>query len=373
MNRRLLTVCWVLTVIVGLVLGCRPEARDGRPGAGGAGAKRIIILTNGDDPFWDAMRRGMEKAAEDFKLADSGLSVYLDKGDFGEEMQINKLKQYATQSDIVAVGISPLSADSRGIANAMRELRKKGVHVITVDSDLNRERFRDARFAYLGTDNIVGGRELGRCARGLLPSGGKYAAFVGVKEVANAQERTQGFQEGAGEKFVRVEYLSDDGNENRAQENVKVALNNHPDLNLLVGIWAYNAHAIVKVVRERKVRDKVKVVVFDAAPLALADMKAADIDAMVVQNPYQMGYLATKLMKALVEDDHETVHELYPDYDPQTRKFQSENGDILNTELRVVVPDASSPLKPDMFESTTRFFVYPEFRKWLAERKLTGS
>ncbi len=373
MNNRLLIACWILAVVFGPVLGCRPAARDGRPGTGGSGAKRIIILTNGDDPFWDAMRRGMEKAAEDFKLADSGLSVYLDKGDFGEEMQINKLKQYATQSDIVAVGISPLSADSRGIANAMRELRKKGVHVITVDSDLNRERFRDARFAYLGTDNIVGGRELGRCARGLLPSGGKYAAFVGVKEVANAQERTQGFQEGAGEKFVRVEYLSDDGNENRAQENVKVALNNHPDLNLLVGIWAYNAHAIVKVVRERKVRDKVKVVVFDAAPLALADMKAGDIDAMVVQNPYQMGYLATKLMKALVEDDHEAVHELYPDYDPQTRKFQSENGDILNTELRVVVPDASSPLKPDMFESTTRFFVYPEFRKWLAERKLTGS
>ena len=48
-------------------------------------------------------------------------------------------------------------------------------------------------------------------------------------------------------------------------------------------------------------RDKTTIVVFDAAPKALADMCRGQIDAMVVQNPYQMGQLSVKLMKALVE------------------------------------------------------------------------
>ncbi len=365
MKNRLVLACVVVAVSAFfLPAGC---------GSKTSGTKRLILLTNGDDPFWDAMRKGMDKAAADLDLKSSGLTVYLDKGDFSEEAQISKLQQYATQSDIAAVAISSTDADNRAIADAMKALRDKGVHVITVDSDMNRDRYRDTRFAYLGTDNIIGGRELGRCAKGLLPDGGQYAAFVGLKSVANAKERTGGFQQGAGEAFVRVEYLSDNGDENQAQENVKIALNNHPALKTLVGIWAYNAHAIVEVVRQRKLKSKVKVVVFDAAPLALSDMEAGDIDAMVVQNPYQMGYLATKLMKALVEEDHQTIHELYPDYDPQTKQFRSKDGDILTTELRVVVPDETSPLDPGMFEQTTKFFTYPEFRKWLAERKLTGS
>ena len=42
-------------------------------------------------------------------------------------------------------------------------------------------------------------------------------------------------------------------------------LDRHGDIDTLVGIWAYNAHAIVEVVKDRGLRDKTTVVVFDAA------------------------------------------------------------------------------------------------------------
>jgi hypothetical protein len=86
-----------------------------------------------------------------------------------------------------------------------------------------------------------------------------------------------------------------------------------------------------------------------------------------------MGYLGTKLMKSLIEEDHASIQELFPDYDPATGKFKTENGDIHITELRVVVPDDNSPLKPEMFPEGTQFFTYPQFQEWLSERKLTGS
>lgn len=359
-------------VSVSLVAGCRREAKPTVADATSTdtGVKRIILLTNGDDPFWDAMRNGMDKAAEDLDLKGANLAAFLDKGDFGEEAQINKLTQYASQSDIGAVAISSVDAKNRGIADAMMALRAKGVHVITIDSDMDN---KETRFAYLGTNNVIGGEELGKAAKGIRPGGGKYATFVGLKTVANAIERIGGFGVGAGSGFESRDSLADNGDEDLAQENVKAALNKHADLDTLVGIWAYNAHAIARVVAERNIRDKTTIVVFDAAPAALDDMANGMIDAMVVQNPYQMGYLGTQLMKALIEDDHEAIQKMFPKYDAVTKKFASAGEDIYTTELRVVVPDKDSPLKAEMFNPETKFFKYSEFRDWMRERNLTGS
>jgi len=364
---------WPCCFLVAVLAGCQPSSSDSSSSSpNGAGVKRLILLTNGDDPFWDAMRTGMEKAAQDIKLSDAKLAVFLDKGDFSDEAQISKLSQYATQSDIAAVAISPVDPENRGIADAMRELRDKGVHVLCIDSDMDMTRYRDTRFAYMGTNNVMGGTELGRAAKGLRAEGGVYATFVGLKAVANAHERISGFAAGAGEAFREVESLADGGDENIAQENVKAALNNHPDIDTMVGIWAYNAHAIVEVVKDRDLRNRTTIVVFDAAELALKDMSEGYVDAMVVQNPYQMGYLGTTLMKALAEGDHSVIQGMYPNYDETSGEI-SAGSDIFTTELRVVVPDDTSPLKPEMFEENTKFFTFAEFSEWLAERKLKGS
>ncbi len=142
---------------------------------------------------------------------------------------------------------------------------------------------------------------------------------------------------------------------------MKTVLDNHPDVNCLVGIWAYNAHQIVQVVQDRGIREKTKVVVFDAAADALADMDKGLIDAMIVQNPFQMGYEGTKIMKALVEADGTTLKSIYPAYDPATGKFEGEGGDVFTTELRVVVPTTSLRSMPDMFDSNTKFFNMQDF------------
>ena len=364
-----------LFLLVGFIAGC-PSGDSGSDGGEGAssGKKRIIFLTNGDDPFWDACKAGMDKAAEDLEIEVAGFSHEMYKGsEFKVELQVAQLEQYATQGDIAGVAISPVDASNRATAKALKTLRDKGVHVICVDSDMDHEKYRDSRFAYLGTDNKIGGEELGKSAKGLLPDGGTYATFVGVKTVANAIERIGGFAEGAGDKFTSLDSMADDGDENVAQENVKTVLDRHEKVDALVGIWAYNAHAIVRVVEERDIRDKTKVVVFDAASLALTDMEEGKIDAMVVQNPYQMGYLSVKLIKALQEDDGESIQEIYPSYDPATGEFTEDDGDIFNTELRVVVPNEDSPLKKEMFREETEFFYFDEFKSWLDERQLVSS
>ena len=112
-------------------------------------------------------------------------------------------------------------------------------------------------------------------------------------------------------------------------------------------------------------REDFDVCVFDAEPLAIKQMSDGDVDVMVVQNPYQMGYQAVKLLNALVEDDTQTVGEMFPNAD-------QENGDLYNTGMKVVVPE-DSPLKPESFSENAEFMKLGEFQKWLDQYNLSGS
>jgi ribose transport system substrate-binding protein len=114
-------------------------------------------------------------------------------------------------------------------------------------------------------------------------------------------------------------------------------------------------------------------VVFDAAESAINDMTEGSIDAMVVQNPYQMGHVGVELMKALIDDDQAAIQKLLPGWDSEKKSFKTPDGDVISTELRVVVPDDKSPVKKELFKPATKFFTLPEFKKWLDERKLTNS
>jgi ribose transport system substrate-binding protein len=353
--------------------GANPAGGAKSDAAGSGSAKRIIMLINGDVPFWDTMFAGMKDAQRDLKLGDAGYKVEMDKNDGTTRGQLDKLTQYANQTDVAAVAISPLDAKSTQLANALRKLRKQGIAVLTIDSDMDRETARDSRFAYMGTDNVAGGRELGKAALGLRPGGAKYAAFVGIPSAANAEERMRGFDEVGGSKLQRLDYLADDTDRSKVLKNVLDTLDKHPDVDMLVGIWSYNADGIAKTVRQKGIRDKVAVVCFDAEEPAIRDMQEGLIDVLVVQNPYEMGYDGVRLMKALLENDNATIHELLPKWNVEKKEFDAVDGDVFPTELRVVVPDDRSPLKKEMFEASTKFFTLPEFKQWLDERKLTNS
>ncbi len=360
----------VALIAVTALAGCGgddSDSGDQKAAAETGGTKRIIILTNGPDPFWDTCEAGAKSAEAELKLADGGYVVDFQRGDFTAKKQIDMLKQYALAPDVVAVGISVYDPESRNLAEEMRSLQKKGVKVVTIDGDIDREKYRDARFGYLGTDNIVGGRELGRAAKALAPDGAKFAFFVGNTGAANAIQRMDGFVEGSGDAFTELSRLDDGGDRPKARKNVEDTLNRHADCDMLVGIWAYNTPQIVATVRDRGIRDKVKVVCFDAAEASIREMGDGNVDVMVVQNPFQMGYNGVTLLHALAAEDQATIDTMYPEHS------QEGTGDLYRTELRVVVPDEGSPITKDAFEESTQFFKYSEFQEWLKERGLISS
>ncbi|HEV3003366.1 MAG TPA: substrate-binding domain-containing protein [Pirellulales bacterium] len=347
--------------------GKKPGAPSASPGSSSGGdLRRIILLTNGNSPFWDTGAAGLQAAEKDLGLKQAGLAAVVEVNDGTPQGQIDKLRQFGGQADVAAIGVSVIDAANAAIADEMRKLQAQGIQVVTIDSDVEREAFRDARFAFIGTDNLVAGRDLGTALAHLLPGGGEYVTFVGRTGAQNAIERVDGVAEGAGGKFASLDNMGDDIDRDRAQENVRNAIINHPKLKALVGIWSYNAPAIVHVVKELDRRKDFKIAVFDAEPVAIKDMEDGNVDVMVVQNPFQMGYQGVRLMKALIEKDDATIKEMLPN-------GGDAEGDLVDTGLKVVVPDGATPLAAGQFGAKTEFLKLSEFKEWLAKYGLEGS
>lgn len=361
-------------LLCGLLLGCT-TSEESKPTTTGkaaepatSGLKRIVLLNNTDSPFWDAARAGISKASVDLKLSEVGLSAGMDTNDGTEQGQIEKLRQYGTQSDIVAVVISPTSATNPAIADELKTLKSKGIIIGCFDSDLD-TKFRSNREFYVGTDNEKGGKVLGTAAKNLKAGGGEYVQFVGLDSQLNAIQRMDGFTASVGSGFKQIARRTDDTDRQRARDNVRQSIDQNANLSILVGIWSYNAPAIVDVVKERKLREKMTIVTFDAEQLAIQQMSDGMIDAMVVQNPFGMGYESVRYCVAKIGKDAKTLKEMFP-------KMGSDGGDILDTGLKVVVPDSGSPLKAEMFEqygSGVEFTTMSKFQAWLKQYGLTSS
>jgi ribose transport system substrate-binding protein len=351
------------------VVGCS-GAKPGDAGAS-AGTQRFIFMTNGDDPFWDAAYAGLKEGEKAFKCADANIKVVMEKGTGKADGQINKLRQYASQPDIAGIAISVIQADNAAIADELSKLKKKGVKIITVDGDLNLEQFPDIRTYYIGTNNLVAGKVAGQATKELLEARGVkeggYVQFAGYTDNDNARARMNGVKEGIGTAYTEKDRMADTMDLGRARDNVRQAISKHNDLVALVGIWAYNAPAIAEVVEEKKVRDKTTIVTFDAQAQAIEHFAEGRIDAMVVQNPFDMGYQAVRLLKAMHEGDEAVIKELFPNEG-------QEGGDVYTTGLRLVLPDEGSPIKADGYDSTiVEVMPLTKFREWLKQYNLTSS
>ena len=373
--RRRSVLAGPLACLLAITLAGCPASPDSRSGdvavgsgdspAATADARRIIILTNGDDPFWDACEAGAMAAAKDFDTAGKGLSVVFERGNFSVERQVEMLRGYRLAGDVAGVGVSVVDGESKAIADELAALQDAGIDVVTIDGDVDRDLYGGVRKAYLGTENKTAGRELGKAAAALQPGGGRAATFVGIKSAANAVARVSGFVEGSAPAIKHTETMADGSDPAKARDYVRNALQRDPELDTLVGIWAYNAPAIVDVVDDLGVGDRTYVYSVDAAELTIRAMEAGKVDAMVVQNPFNMGRLGVQLLLALATGDESAVAEMYPN-------LGQPGGDVKSTGLKVVVPEGS-PLTAETFDPKTEFLRLPEFLAWLDKYGLKSS
>jgi ribose transport system substrate-binding protein len=334
--------------------GGGPAATGPEAGRGQGAGPKLLFITNSNADWWNAVEKGMDDGGKEF-----GCQVQLRRNNGETQGQVDRLREALTLPGIQGVAVSVIEADAPGVIDAMRELKRAGKVVIAIDSDVA-EDSRDARQAYIGTNNVKAGEAAGKAAALLRPKGGKVAVFVGTAAAANARDRRDGFFLGAGDAFPKDQSQTweDGGDHTKALTNVQTAVTRDPELDVLLGLWSYNAPAIAEVVQgSPKLRKQTTVVTFDLDEATVGHIERGAIDVSVCQNPYEMGFQGVRLLKALIEKDDATVKEILPD------------GETRDTGVRVIVPTADSPVK----ELGENVITIEEMKSWLDSKGLKSS
>jgi ribose transport system substrate-binding protein len=292
--------------------GCGPDAPGGLPadkpsaGSGSAPSAKIPLafVINNPSDFWTFAKAGIRRAEKEFNV-----EVDFQVPGGGTAAEQTQIIETLIAKGVHGIAVSVL--DPKGAVGILNEAAKR-MHVITQDSDCPESN----RTAYIGTDNTEAGRVCGREINKALPEGGKVALFVGKLDVANARERRQGILEVLRPGIEVVETFTDEGSRDTAQNNVRNALDKHPDLRALVGLWSYNPPAIVKVVTEKGLAGKVKIIGFDEEKPTLDGIEDGIVESTVVQQPYEFGYRSIRALAMLARSQNPGLPKNGLDYVP---------------------------------------------------------
>ncbi|MFL6216185.1 MAG: sugar-binding protein [Blastocatellia bacterium] len=259
--------------------------------------KRVAFVTNNAANFWTIAKRGCEKADQELEDVDVEFKIP-GEGTAAEQKRII--------DDLVAKGIDGIAISPVDPANQtqmLNDLAKQAL-VFTQDSDATQSN----RACYLGTDNHAAGVQAGNLVKEALPNGGRIMVFVGKSDAQNARERFDGLKEALqGSKVEIIDLRTDDTDLVRAKANVADTLVKYPDIAGLVGLWEYNGPAILNAVKDAGKLGQVKIVCFDEADDTLQGIKAGNIYATVVQQPYEFGYQSIKLMAQVLSGDKSAI------------------------------------------------------------------
>ncbi|MFL6208587.1 MAG: sugar-binding protein [Pyrinomonadaceae bacterium] len=272
----------------------QPGNQTGGPGASSAGgAKHFAFVTNNASDFWTIARKGTEKA--DTELADVTVEFKIPAD--GTAAEQKRIVDDLLSKGVDGIAISPVDPNNQ--TQMINDVAKQAI-VFTQDSDAP----QSERAAYVGTDNVAAGRQAGGLIKEALPDGGKIMVFVGKLDARNAQERLQGIKEALqGSNVQIIDTRTDDTDRVRAKSNVSDTLVKYPEVKALVGLWSYNGPAILNAVKEAGKTGQVKIIAFDEEDETLAGVKEGAIYATVVQQPFEFGYQAIKLMAQYAQGD----------------------------------------------------------------------
>ncbi len=236
--------------------------------------------------FWITVKAGADSAGKelDVNIFWKGPPTEADVNN-----QISILEDYINQR-VDAIVLAAL--DSKALIPVVKQAVSKNIPVILIDSGIDSE----VPLSFIATDNILGANMAARTLAKLIGGKGKVALIPFYPGTSTSIQREKGFKEEI-KKYPDIELVTIQYSQNDVAVAMSVTeniLTTFPDLD---GIFAANEPGAIgasQAVLARGLAGKVKIVGFDSAPNEIEALKKNTIQALVVQNPFKMGYLGVK-------------------------------------------------------------------------------
>ena len=237
--------------------------------------------------FWQTIHAGALKAGDEY-----GYEVLWN----APQLEIDASRQITIVENLITrqvAGIVLAPVDEEALVAVVERAAESGIPVSIFDSAIKTDKI----ITYIATDNYEAGRMGGRRMGEILGGKGKVGVIGFMPGSASTMAREQGFVDVIAEEFPDIENLGvrfNMADRAKAMEEAENLMTAHPDL---AGLFADNESSTDGTVRAVKQRGlPVKIVGFDASEDLLAEMRGGAIDSIVVQDPFKMGYEASKAM-----------------------------------------------------------------------------
>jgi len=267
------------------------------PWSAGAEKTAVFIPKATNSTFWLALLKGAQDAGKKlgYKVLYQGVAEQTDIAG-----QVNVVNDMVSRK---VSGILIAATDAKALAPAVENAIKKGVPVITVDSGVD----SDAPYAYIATDNLGAARVAADTLAALINLKGVVGDIGITAGSVTGRQREDGFVSRMKEKYpgirvVAVQYAACDPA--KALNIATDMLTGNPTLNAFYGACDGAGTGAAQLVKQRQLKGKIKTVAFDVSPDEFQLFLDGYVDAMIVQDPYTMGYTGMEDLDKVVKGGH---------------------------------------------------------------------
>ncbi len=250
-----------------------------------------IIVKDTTSNFWQIVLAGARKAGQDLNVNVPELGAQSESDING---QISILEN-AVSGNPAGIVIAPTQFAALG--KPIDEAAKK-VKIVGIDSAADSKAF----ISFLTTDNVQGGRVgADGLAAAITAKYGKaeghVALITSIPGVGSLDQRAKGFKEELAAKYPGLKLVADKVADGMATTGLNIMtdlITANPNLR---GVFASNlimGQGAGQAVAENKAADKIKLVAFDSDDKLVGFLKDGTIAALIVQDPYRMGYDGVK-------------------------------------------------------------------------------
>ncbi len=273
-----------------------------------------LIAKSTNTEFWRSVFAGAQAAATEYNIS---LTIN------GPETEEDYETQNAMVAEAVKDGAQVLvfsAIDFENNTSAIDAAAAAGVKIVTIDSGVSSSFVS----TYIGTDNYAAGQQAAQAALQC----GYDRINVGLVNYdvnsANGQERERGVRDVlSGLESVEVveviNVLSVAGN---AQTGTSAMLRAHPEINVIIAFNEPVSVGAARAISNLRMENETFLVGFDSNVETVDKLQTGAVDALIVQNPYAMGYLGVESAHKLQNGRENTLE---PTVDTSTMVVTVEN------------------------------------------------
>jgi ribose transport system substrate-binding protein len=249
--------------------------------------KVALIMKEGQGDYWNTVKMGAEAAAKEFNVL---LTVSAPRIGGDNQEQINLIQQAFNQGKPEALVLAV--SESEAMSTAIDRVGFLHTPVISIDSQIKSTKVK----SFIGANNVDAGKKAGEKLIELTGETSQIGIIGVAQGASNSDQREEGLMDVI-KQHPDVEIAArENGNSDPklAAELANKMIAAHPQLNGIVALNEASSVGVAMEIQRLGLAGQVKVIGFDSSAEGLEFLQDGVIQAIIIQNPFSMGYLGVK-------------------------------------------------------------------------------